>query len=334
MIIAVYRKLVESYFVVKGDGFLRGKEILNRLVQMILTLLGVTFLTFALTYIAPGDPVEMLLEVGDVIIPREVIEETRKQLGLDQPFHIQYIRWLGGVLTGDMGMSYSARVPVAQKLMEALPGTLLLAGSSLFMMIIVSLPLGIISALKRNTLIDNGIRFLTFIGISMPTFWVGLMLLYIFGLQLGWFPIAGGEVEFRRMVLPAVTLAISMAAKYTRQVRTAVLEELNQDYVMGAKARGIPMSRILWHHIMPNACLPLITLLGLTIGWLLGGSAVIEMVFGWPGLGKLAVRSIEMRDYPLVMGFVLWIASFYMIINFIIDCSYHYLDPRIRKGTR
>lgn len=301
---------------------------------MMLTLLGVTFLTFALTYIAPGDPVEMLLEVGDVIIPREVIEETRKQLGLDQPFHIQYIRWLGGVLTGDMGMSYSARVPVAQKLMEALPGTLLLAGSSLFMMIIVSLPLGIISALKRNTLIDNGIRFLTFIGISMPTFWVGLMLLYIFGLQLGWFPIAGGEVEFRRMILPAVTLAISMAAKYTRQVRTAVLEELNQDYVMGAKARGIPMSRILWHHIMPNACLPLITLLGLTIGWLLGGSAVIEMVFGWPGLGKLAVRSIEMRDYPLVMGFVLWIASFYMIINFIIDCSYHYLDPRIRKGTR
>lgn len=313
---------------------MKGKEILHRLVQMMLTLLGVTFLTFALTYIAPGDPVEMLLEVGDVIIPREVIEETRKQLGLDQPFHIQYIRWLGGVLTGDMGMSYSARVPVAQKLMEALPGTLLLAGSSLFMMIIVSLPLGIISALKRNTLIDNGIRFLTFIGISMPTFWVGLMLLYIFGLQLGWFPIAGGEVEFRRMVLPAVTLAISMAAKYTRQVRTAVLEELNQDYVMGAKARGIPMSRILWHHIMPNACLPLITLLGLTIGWLLGGSAVIEMVFGWPGLGKLAVRSIEMRDYPLVMGFVLWIASFYMIINFIIDCSYHYIDPRIRKGTR
>lgn len=313
---------------------MKGKEILHRLVQMMLTLLGVTFLTFALTYVAPGDPVEMLLEVGDVIIPREVIEETRKQLGLDQPFHIQYIRWLGGVLTGDMGMSYSARVPVAQKLMEALPGTLLLAGSSLLIMIVVSLPLGIISALKRNTLIDNGIRFLTFIGISMPTFWVGLMLLYVFGLQLGWFPIAGGEVEFRRMVLPAVTLAISMAAKYTRQVRTAVLEELNQDYVMGAKARGIPMSRILWHHIMPNACLPLITLLGLTIGWLLGGSAVIEMVFGWPGLGKLAVRSIEMRDYPLVMGFVLWIASFYMIINFVIDCSYHYLDPRIRKGTR
>lgn len=313
---------------------MKGKEILSRLVQMILTLLGVTFLTFALTYIAPGDPVEMLLEVGDVIVPREVIEETRRQLGLDQPFHIQYVRWLGGLLTGDMGMSYSARVPVAQKLLEALPGTIALAGSSLLIMIVVSLPLGIISALKRNSLIDNVIRFLTFIGISMPTFWVGLVLLYVFGLQLGWFPIAGGEVELKRLVLPAVTLAISLAAKYTRQVRTAVLEELNQDYVMGAKARGIPMSRILWHHIMPNACLPLITLLGLTIGWLLGGSAVIEMVFGWPGLGKLAVRSIEMRDYPLVMGFVLWIAVFYMVINLIIDCSYHYLDPRIRKGTR
>lgn len=318
----------------KGDGLLKGKEIIHRLMQMILTLLGVTFLTFALTYIAPGDPVEMILEVGDVIVPKEVIEETRKQLGLDQPFHIQYIRWLGGLMTGDMGMSYSARIPVAQKLLEALPGTLALAGSSLFIMMIIALPLGIISALHRNGVIDNVIRALTFIGISMPTFWVGLIFLYIFGLQLGWFPIAGGEVELKRMVLPAATLALSMAAKYTRQVRTAVLEELNQDYVMGAKARGIPMSRILWHHIMPNACLPLITLLGLTIGWLLGGSAVIEMVFGWPGMGKLAVHAIEMRDYPLVMGFVLWIAVFYMVINLLIDCSYHYLDPRIRKGTR
>ena len=313
---------------------MKGKEILHRVVQMIFTLLGVTFLTFALTYIAPGDPVEMILEVGDTIIPKEVIEATRKELGLDQPFHVQYIRWLGGLLTGDMGMSYSARVPVAQKLMEALPGTVALAFTSLFFMMIVALPLGIISALHRNSIIDNVIRCTTFIGISMPSFWVGLILLYVFGLQLGWFPIAGGEVELRRMVLPATTLAIAMAAKYTRQVRTAVLEELNQDYVMGARARGIPMSRVLWHHILPNACLPLITLLGLSIGWLLGGSAVIEMVFGWPGMGKLAVHAIEMRDYPLVMGFVLWIAVFYMIINFIIDCSYHYLDPRIRKGTR
>ena len=318
----------------KGVGELSAKALLMRLGQMLLTLLGVTFLTFALTFFAPGDPVDAILETGDTIVSQEIIDRTRHELGLDLPFHEQYIRWLNGVVHGDMGMSYSAKIPVQEKLLQNLPGTLLLAGTAIVMMLIISIPAGVISALYRNRLPDQIIRFFTFLGVSMPSFWVGLILLYVFGLKLGLFPIAGGEVSFDRMVLPAFTIAVLLASKYTRQVRTAVLEELGQDYVTGLKARGMSMTRILLRHVLPNAFLPLITLLGLAIGWLLGGVAVIEIVFSWPGIGRLAVRAIETRDYPLLQGFILWIATLYMIVNLIVDISYTYLDPRLRKGAK
>lgn len=305
-----------------------------RLVQMVITLLGVSFLTFSLTFIAPGDPVDAILETGDTIVSQETIEQTRHELGLDRPFHEQYFSWLSGVVHGDMGRSYSAKMPVQEKLLQNLPGTLLLAGTAVIMMLLISLPAGVISAIYRNRLPDQIIRCFTFLGVSMPSFWVGLILLYVFGLKLGLFPIAGGEVSFDRMVLPAFTLAILLSSKYTRQVRTAVLEELGQDYVTGLKARGMSMSRILLRHVLPNAFLPLITLLGLAIGWLLGGVAVIEIVFSWPGIGRVAVRAIEMRDYPLLQGFVLWIATLYMFVNLIVDISYNYLDPRLRKGAK
>ena len=310
------------------------KAILMRLVQMVFTLLGVSFLTFSLTFIAPGDPVDAILETGDTIVSQETIEQTRHELGLDRPFHEQYISWLGGVVQGDMGRSYSAKMPVQEKLLQNLPGTLLLAGTAVAMMLIISIPAGVISGLYRNRWPDQIIRVFTFLGVSMPSFWVGLILLYVFGLKLGLFPIAGGEVSLDRMILPAFTLAILLSSKYTRQVRTAVLEELGQDYVTGLKARGMSMTRILWRHVLPNAFLPLITLLGLAIGWLLGGVAVIEIVFSWPGIGRVAVRAIEMRDYPLLQGFVLWIATLYMFVNLIVDISYTYLDPRLRKGAK
>lgn len=311
---------------------MKGKEFVHRLMQMLITLIGVSFLTFSLMYLSPGDPAEMLLEVADTIVSQETIAETRAQLGLDQPFHIQYMRWFVGVLQGDMGMSYSAKMPVAQRLWQCLPGTLMLAAAATVMMLLISVPCGILSAVYRNRPVDYLIRGISFLGMSMPSFWVGLILLYVLGLQLRLFPIAGGTVSLDRMVLPALTLAIAMSAKYTRQVRTAVLEELGQDYIFGARTRGIPMRKILWRHVLPNACLPLITLLGMSIGWLLGGVAVIEMVFSWPGLGKMAVHAIEMRDYPLVQGFVLWIAILYMGINLLVDISYTYLDPRLKKG--
>ena len=304
----------------------------KRLGQLVITLLGVTFITFSLTYMAPGDPVAMLLETGDTIISQEVVEQTRHELGLDRPFIVQYGSWLGQALTGDLGMSYSAKKPVVDKMAEAFPGTLLLAVTSIVLMLIISIPAGVMAAVYRNRWIDYILRAVSFVGISMPTFWLGLVLLYIVGYKLGIAPIATATVSLSNVMLPAITMAFTMAAKYMRQVRLVVLEEMNKDYVIGARARGMTERAILWHHIFPNACLPLLTILGLSLGWLLGGVAVVEMVFAWPGLGKMAVQAITMRDYPLLQGFVLWAALAYMVINALIDMSYSLLDPRLRKG--
>ena len=254
-------------------------------------------------------------------------------MGLDKPFLVQYGNWVIGILHGDMGMSYSAKKPVFDKLSEGFVGTVLLAIVTIIFVLIISLPLGIWSAVNQNKWQDYLVRFFSFIGVSMPNFWLGLILLYIFGLKLGWFPIASSTVTLNGIILPAITLAIYQSTKYVRQVRTVILDELHQDYVIGARARGLSESTILWKHILPNAVLPLITLLGMSIGWLLGGVAVIEIVFSWPGIGNMAVRAIMMRDYPLIEGFVLWIAVAYMFINFLVDLSYSYLDPKLRKGA-
>lgn len=310
------------------------KEIVGRFLQMLVALLGVSILTFALTFIAPGDPVDAILNTSENMVSKEYIEEVRHDLGLDQPFYVQYLRWLGGVLTGDMGESFSAQMPVVDKLMQNMKGTVILAGMSTLMTVVVGVPLGIVAALYRNKAIDYLLRFCTFVGVSVPGFWVGLILLYVFGLKLGFFPITGGEVTFDRLILPATTLAVVQTSKFLRQTRTAVLEELGQDYIIGLRARGIPMQKILWKHVLRNACLPLITMLGLSIGWALGGVAVVEMVFGWPGIGRMAVDAIRTRDYPLVQGFVLWVAALYMLINLIVDMSYYYLDPRLKRGGR
>ncbi len=308
------------------------KRFINRLTQMIITLIGVSFLTFCLTYLSPGDPAAMVLEASDTIVSQEVLEKTREEMGLNDPFLVQYGNWVWGVLHGDMGMSYSGKKPVVDKLMEGFAGTVLLAITTIFLILLISLPLGIFSAVHRNKIPDFVVRVFSFIGVSMPSFWVGLILLYIFGLKLGLFPIATATVTPSGLVLPALMLAIYQSAKYTRQVRTVILDELNQDYVIGARARGLSENMILWKHVLPNAVLPLITLLGMSIGWLLGGVAVIETVFAWPGMGRMAVYAITMRDYPLIEGFVLWIAAMYTIINFLVDLSYTYLDPRLKKG--
>lgn len=308
------------------------KQFVNRLIQLIITLIGVSFLTFCLTYLSPGDPAAMILEASDTIVSQEVLEKTREEMGLNDPFLIQYGNWVWGVLHGDMGMSYSGKKPVVDKLMEGFAGTILLTATTIILILLISLPLGIFSAVHRNKIPDFVVRVFSFIGVSMPSFWVGLILLYIFGLKLGMFPIATATVTPSGLVLPALTLAIYQSAKYTRQVRTVILDELNQDYVIGARARGLSENMILWKHVLPNAVLPLITLLGMSVGWLLGGVAVIETVFVWPGMGKMAVYAITMRDYPLIEGFVLWIAAMYTIINFLVDLSYTYFDPRLKKG--
>ena len=308
------------------------KQILARIGQIILVLLGISFITFALVMLAPGDVVrQMIAGNEDIIVSQAEIDALRKELGLDKPFFFQYLDWLGRALQGNLGFSYMVKMPVVEALWEGLPGTVLLSLASLFMMMLVSIPAGIYSAVKRGGIVDNIVRVFTFMGVSMPGFWVGLMLLWILGLKLDLLPIVGGEISLETLIMPSLTLAIAMASKYTRQVRTAILEELHQDYVVGARARGMSESHILWKEVLPNAMLPLITLLGLSLGNLLGGAAVIEMVFQWPGLGRLAIEAITYRDFQLVQGVVVWIALMYMVINLVVDLSYNHLDPRLRK---
>lgn len=311
------------------------KQLLYRLGQIVLVLLGISFITFALVMLSPGDPVrQMIAGNEDIIVSQQEIDALRAELGLDKPFVFQYLDWLGRALRGNLGFSYMVKKPVVEELIHSLPATVILSLASTLFMLAVAVPLGIYSAVKRNSIADYIVRAMTFVSISIPNFWMGLMLLWIFGLKLRWLPIVGGSVNLRNLVLPALTLGIVMAAKYARQVRAAVLEELNQDYVTGARARGMSESHILWKEVLPNAMLPLITLLGLSFGNLLGGAAVVEIVFSWPGLGYLAVQSIIYRDFQLVQGIVLWIALMYMIINLVIDISYNRLDPRLRKAGR
>ena len=282
------------------------KQFGKRLLQILIVLIGVSFFTFGLTYLSPGDPAEiMLTECGNLPTP-ELLEQTRHELGLDQPFLVQYGSWVKGVLTGDMGTSYAFKVPVTEKLMKCFWPTLQMSLFALLLMILFSIPCGILSAVYQNKWPDYLIRGITFFGVSIPSFWIGLILLSIFGVQLRWINVAGGTTDFKAMILPSVTLALSMSAKYTRQVRNAVLEELRQDYVIG-------------------------TLLGLSLGSLLGGTAVVEIIYNWPGMGSMAIKAIACRDYPMVQAYVLMIAIMYMVINIIVDLSYTYLDPRIKE---
>ncbi len=304
----------------KGDLF-------RRLLQIVIVLCGISFITFALTYMAPGDPVRAMYAASGTIPSEEILEQTREKMGLNEPFFTQYLSWLTDCLRGDFGTSYMYHRPVAELILERLGPTLRLAFFSLALMLIVAVPLGILSATHKGRPADFIIRVGTFFGVSLPNFWVGLMLLYVFSVRLGVLPVVSDGQGFRKMILPAVTLAFAMAGKYTRQVRTAFLGELNQDYVTGARCRGISERMILWRHVLPNAVLPLITMLGLSLGSLLGGTAVVEVIFSYPGLGNLAVDAITSMDYPLIQGYVLWIALIYMALNLLVDLSYRFLAP-------
>ena len=311
------------------------KQLAVRLGEMVLVLLGISFITFCLVMLAPGDPVrQMIAGNEDIVVSQVEIDALRHELGLDQPFFMQYLDWLGRVLHGNFGFSFMMKKPVLDAILEALPATVILALASTAFMLVFAIPLGIYTAVKKNTWFDYLVRSFTFMGVSVPNFWMGLMLLWIFALKLGLFPIVGGDISIENLILPTATLGIVMASKYTRQVRATVLEELNQDYVMGARARGFTESHILWREVLPDALLPLVTLLGLAFGSLLGGAAVVEIVFSWPGLGYMVVQAITYRDFQTVQAIVLWIAFMYMAINLVVDLSYRHLDPRLRKGGR
>lgn len=305
---------------------------LKRLLQLIPILLAITFLSYGMMRIAGSDVVEQKMENTSGTVSQELIDNARAELGLDKPFVVQYFTWLGNLLRGDMGTSYVSNKPVFSTFVSKLPATLLLTAVSILLTVLISIPLGIWSAVKQNTATDYVIRTASFIGNSLPNFFVSLLLMYFFAIRLGWFPVISGGVSLQSVALPAMTLAIAMSAKYLRQVRATVLDELSKDYVLGARARGVKFSATLIKSVMKASLVTIITLLTLSIGSLLGGTAIVESIFMWDGVGKLAVDAINMRDYPIIQAYVMWMAIIYVVVNLITDLSYHFLDPRIRLG--
>lgn len=308
------------------------KYILKRLLSLIPILIGISFLSFALIYFTGGDAVAVRYEaIGGVLSP-ELINQKREELGLNRPFIVQYLSWLFGVLQGDMGISYISGKPVFAYIISKLPNTLLLSFSALFTTMLISLPLGILSAVKKNDVLDNVIRIMTFIGNSLPNFFVALVLSYVFALKMKLLPVISQGTSFKSLILPTLTLSIAMSAKYIRQIRALIIAELSKPYVIGARARGIRENIIIFFNVLRLTALTLITLMSLSFGSLLGGSSIVENIFMWDGIGKLAIESINLRDYPVILAYVLWMAFIYVIVNLMADISYYFLDPRLRIG--
>ena len=308
------------------------KYVIRRLLQLVPILLVITFLSFGMMRLAGSDAVMQKMENTGMIVSQEVIDHARAELGLDKPFLTQYFVWLGNLLRGDMGTSYISGKEVFPTFISKLPATLLLTVVSILLTIVISIPLGVLAAVKQNRLTDFLIRFCSFLGNSMPNFFVALLLMYFFAIRLGWFPVIATGISLQSVALPAFTLAIAMSAKYLRQVRATVLDELSKDYVVGAKARGVRFSVTLFKSVLRASLVTIITLLTLSIGSLLGGTAIVESIFLWDGVGKLAVDAINMRDYPMIQAYVMWMAIIYVCVNLITDLSYRLLDPRIRLG--
>ena len=306
--------------------------VLRRLLQLIPILLIITFLSFGMMRLAGSDAVLQKMENTGMVVSQELIDAARAELGLDKPFLTQYFVWLGNLLRGDMGTSYISGREVFPTFISKLPATLLLTVVSILLTILVSIPLGVLAAVKQNRFTDYVIRAASFLGNSMPNFFVALLLMYIFAIRLGWLPVISREVSVQSVILPALTLAIAMSAKYLRQVRATVLAELSKDYVVGAKARGVKFTVTLMKSVLRASLVTIITLLTLSIGSLLGGTAIVESIFMWDGVGKLAVDAINMRDYPMIQAYVMWMAMIYVCVNLITDLSYRVLDPRIRLG--
>ena len=304
----------------------------KRLLQLIPILLAITFLSFAMMRIAGSDAVEQKMENTGSAVSQEVVDAARAELGLDKPFLTQYFVWLGNLLRGDMGTSYVSGREVFSTFISKLPATLLLTATSILLTVVISIPLGILAAVKQDRFTDYLIRAASFLGNSMPNFFVALLLMYFFAIRLNWFPVIAGGVSLQSVAMPSLTLAIAMSAKYLRQIRATVLDELSRDYVVGAKARGVKFSVTMYRSVLKASLVTIITLLTLSIGSLLGGTAIVESIFMWDGVGKMAVDAISMRDYPMIQAYVMWMAVIYVAVNLITDLSYRFLDPRIRLG--
>ena len=310
------------------------RHILARLAALIPILLGLSIASFALVHVIPGDPALVML--GGEGTPQQV-QELRKQLGLDRPLIVRYGEWLGRVLRGDLGESLYNRTRITDELRWRFPTTLALVCLSLLLSIGVGVPAGLISAVYRNSWIDHAARLLTLVSLSLPSFWLGLMLILLFSLKLNLLPIVGykpitidswGGIRF--LILPGAALGTYLAALLARLVRSSVLEVLGQEYIRTARAKGLPERVVLFRHALRNALVPAVTVIGINVGILLGGSAVIETLFVLPGVGQLVVTALYNRDLPVIQGLILYISVLYVLINLAVDLLYTYLDPRLR----
>jgi len=300
----------------------------QRLAGAVLVVFGVISIVFLLIHLIPGDPIEIMLGEAASATDREAL---RVALGLDQPVLLQFTHYLHGLLQFDLGTSLQSRRPVTDLLLERLPATLLLAGVTLAVTLTLALPLGMLAAVRRGSGWDGGAMAFSMLGVSIPNFWLGPLLILVFSLWLGWFPVSGREGA-GSVVLPALTLGTGLAAVLSRMVRSSMLEVLGEDYIRTARAKGLPPHRVILHHGLRNALLPVITLLGLQLGALLAGAVITETVFSWPGIGLLTIEAIQSRDYPVVQACVLLISVSYVLVNLLTDIAYAWADPRIRLG--
>ncbi len=329
---------VHSFFIVSRAvsyaakvEYLLTKRLVKKTASFLLIIIGITFLSFLLSYLSPGDPAEIMLKKGGNMVSEEVIQQKREELGLTQPMPVQYFQWVKGLMHGDLGTSYRSGKPVFSTIAKNLPYTIRLTVAALCMTMLIAIPLGLLSARYKDGVLDNLLRFVTYLFSSLPSFFVALVLMYIFCLKLNLLPvIAKGSKH--GMILPVMTMSLTLSAWYIRQVRAIVLSEIHKPYTEGLRSRGISEMSILFRHVLRNCLAPIITLSGLSFGSMLGGSTIVESIFSWPGVGKMAMDAITARDYPVVQGYVVWMAVIVLIINALVEMICSLLDPRIARG--
>lgn len=303
------------------------KFIFKRVIALIPVIIGVTLIVFFIMSLSPGDPAKMIL--GDEASP-EAIQTLRQEMGLNDPLLVQYARYMYDAIRGDMGLSYKSKKPVTEEIWARFPNTIKLTLAAITFAVIISLPLGILAAVKQNSFFDGFSMLLALFGVSMPAFWFGLLLILFFSLKLGWFPSSGSE-SLKSIVLPSIALGFLHMASIARTTRSSMLEVIRQDYIRTARSKGLSYGAVIRKHALKNALIPTITVVGLQVGVLLGGAVIVETVFAWPGVGRLMVQSIMGRDVPMVMGCIILFATGFTIVNLIVDLLYGFIDPRIRS---
>lgn len=303
---------------------------MRRFLSLLSILFFVTLITFFMIDLAPSDSAEMYYLSKGITPSEEVLNQTRHEMGLDQNIALRYVNWLKDVLNGNLGYSYHYGQDVNTQMLSKLPNTLKLAGFSFVIVICFSIPLGIYSATHRKSFLNQILKGTTFLGLSLPNFWLALILILVFSVKLNLFPVISGQ-DFKGLILPACCLSIPMICSYTRMIQNALLEQLNQDYVVGLKARGMSSKEIYVHHVLPHVLTTLSSLLGLSIGHLLGGTAIIETIFSYQGLGNMVIEAIRYRDYPIIQAYALYMALIYVCVNFFVDFLQQVLNPQLRR---